>query len=198
MLQIIENTRLNTQVVSAKELHKILDIQTRFDIWIERRINEYGFIEKEDYVCLDQKRSTQREDGQKGKTSFKEYVLTLDMAKELAMVEKNEKGRQARRYFIGIEKEYQKLLANKVGEFEHQVKHLSYDNDSKNRLIAQKDRTIAFFEEKIAYHREDAEWQYKLKISEQEVRQVQVNAYNRLSEDYYKLLDVVMSMEKKR
>ncbi|MGU9939418.1 antA/AntB antirepressor family protein [Empedobacter brevis] len=85
--------------VSARELHSFLESKQQFGNWIQNRINEYNFIENEDFEVFNKiiKNS-------KGGRPTKEYALTMDMAKELAMVERNEKGRQARRYFIACEK----------------------------------------------------------------------------------------------
>lgn len=84
------------QAVSARELHHFLQVQTAFKDWIARRISEYGFLEGVDF-CSILSEST-------GGRPAKEYAITLDMAKELSMVERNEQGKQARRYFIECEK----------------------------------------------------------------------------------------------
>ena len=83
------------QSINAQDLCSFLSISTRFDTWITRRIEEYGFKKGEDYLV------EQVHTGGRPKTI---YYLTLDMAKELSMVERNDKGRQARRYFIECEK----------------------------------------------------------------------------------------------
>lgn len=83
------------QTVNARELHAFLEVQTKFADWIAARIEQYGFIENQDFVCVSENSETQRADGQHGVTVRKEYYITLDMAKELAMVERNDKGKQA-------------------------------------------------------------------------------------------------------
>lgn len=94
----------STLLVNARELHERLQICTRFDIWIQRRISEYNFVENLDFI----ERSTLNNRGF-FKTKTKDYHLTLDMAKELCMLERSELGRQARRYFIEQEKEAKRL-----------------------------------------------------------------------------------------
>ena len=94
----------STLLVNARELHERLQICTRFDIWIQRRISEYNFVENLDFI----ERSTLNNRGF-FKTETKDYHLTLDMAKELCMLERSELGRQARRYFIEQEKEAKRL-----------------------------------------------------------------------------------------
>ena len=83
------------QLCNARELHAFLEIQTRYNDWIKNRINEYGFIQDEDYLVI-----TERTNGR----PRKEYHITLDMGKELGMVERNERGRQIRQYFIRCER----------------------------------------------------------------------------------------------
>lgn len=91
-------------LVNARELHAFLEIGRNFSDWIKARIFDYDFVENQDYVCISQNCETQRKDGQKGVTVRTEYHITLDMAKELSMVERNAKGKQARQYFIACEK----------------------------------------------------------------------------------------------
>ncbi len=89
--------RDGSNVVSARELHGFLQVKTRFNDWVSNRIKEYDFEEGRDFTKLLVKLN------EKGRPET-DYLLTLDMAKELAMVEKNERGKQARRYFIECEK----------------------------------------------------------------------------------------------
>ncbi|MGD2880805.1 antA/AntB antirepressor family protein [Escherichia coli] len=86
-------------LVNARDLHSFLDVGKRFASWIVERIAEYGFVENQDFMIISQV----REKIGRGRPA-KDYHLTLDTAKELAMVERNEKGRQVRRYFIECEK----------------------------------------------------------------------------------------------
>lgn len=86
------------QLVEARTLHQFLEVDTHFKDWIARRISEYEFVENLDFITIAQKRALGYGRGRK------DYHITLDMAKELSMVERNEKGRQARRYFIECEK----------------------------------------------------------------------------------------------
>ena len=88
-----------TLLVNARDLHTFLDVGKRFASWIVERIAEYGFVENQDFMIISQV----REKIGRGRPA-KDYHLTLDTAKELAMVERNEKGRQVRRYFIECEK----------------------------------------------------------------------------------------------
>ena len=87
------------QGVDARALYEFLGVDTRFGDWFSRRIEEYGFIENQDFIIL---LKNEKNSG-RGRKAV-DYFLTLEMAKELAMVEKNEKGKEARRYFIECER----------------------------------------------------------------------------------------------
>lgn len=102
----IETNINGEKIVSAWELWKFLDISYSFSTWIKRRIEKYDFIENEDFVVVT---ST----GVKLGNPQEDYILSLDMAKELAIIEKSPAGRVARRYFIQCEKKYRKLLDEK-------------------------------------------------------------------------------------
>ena len=91
-------------LVNARDLHSFLDVGKRFASWIVERIAEYGFVENQDFMIISQV----REKIGRGRPA-KDYHLTLDTAKELAMVERNEKGRQVRRYFIECEKKLRSM-----------------------------------------------------------------------------------------
>ncbi|SEN67407.1 antA/AntB antirepressor family protein [Nitrosomonas marina] len=86
------------QTVKARELHEFLEVGKDFSTWIKDRINQYDFIEDRDYVL------TFPKIGERKNVKITEYHITLDMAKELSMVERNEKGKQARQYFIECER----------------------------------------------------------------------------------------------
>lgn len=86
--------RNGQKAVSARMLHTFLESKQEFANWIKNRIDKYGFVENTDYVSFDN--VIKRENGA---TVRKEYALSISMAKELSMVEGNERGKQARRYF---------------------------------------------------------------------------------------------------
>lgn len=87
----------SVQTVDARDLHTWLGVGKEFANWIKERIDQYGFTQGVDYVIF-------AEIGKNGGRPRKEYRLTIDMAKELAMVERNKKGKEARQYFIRCEK----------------------------------------------------------------------------------------------
>jgi anti-repressor protein len=106
----------NVKTVDARDLHKFLGSKQQFSNWIRKRINEYGFVEGVDYLI--NKIIYQVKSGAKYRL---EYLITIDMAKELGMVEKTEKGREVRRYFIDCEKTMRKLSDSLIMQFNRAV-----------------------------------------------------------------------------
>lgn len=99
LIKIIEKD--GQRSVSARELHNFLEVQTQFHIWIKRMF-EYGFTENQDFVL----NIFEQHLPQGGGHNKTDYALTIDTAKEIAMLQRTDKGKQARTYFIEIEKKY--------------------------------------------------------------------------------------------
>lgn len=100
MTALIKITETNGQrAVNARDLHQFLESKQHFSNWIQNRIEEYQFIEGQDFEVFNKCIKNPS-----GGRPAKEYALSLDMAKELSMVERTERGRRARRYFIEMEK----------------------------------------------------------------------------------------------
>lgn len=104
-LSMIENelvpvytTSTGEKVIYGTDLHRVLGVNTPYRLWIERRIDESEAVEGDDFEAV----QICAPSGQ----SMKEHIIHLDIAKEMAMMERNEKGKQVRRYFIQIEKKY--------------------------------------------------------------------------------------------
>ena len=93
------------RVVDARILHDFLGSKRDFSNWIKDRIDKCDLVENQDFVVY-----TKFGENLSGGRPLKEYALTIDAAKEISMIEGNEKGKKARRYFIEVEKEYKKNL----------------------------------------------------------------------------------------
>ena len=87
-------------VVSGRDLHEFLGVQTKYTQWFERMVS-YGFTENVDFIGFSQKREKPTD----GRPAI-DHALTLDMAKEISMIQRTEKGKQARQYFIEVEKAF--------------------------------------------------------------------------------------------
>lgn len=96
----------NNRAVSARELHAFLGSNRDFSVWIKNRIDKYGLIENHDYIIS---HVSGDNSSQPGRPTI-EYILSLDAAKELSMVEGNEQGKKARLYFIEVEKRFRQII----------------------------------------------------------------------------------------
>lgn len=105
MNELIKITYNNDRpAVSARDLHDFLEVKTAYKDWFPRMC-EYGFTEGEDFNPLKIER-VQNEGERMVTRTVDDAVLTIDMAKELCMIQRNEKGKQARQYFLQIEKDW--------------------------------------------------------------------------------------------
>ena len=112
------NYENETPTVSARELHEFLEVKTAYKDWFPRMC-EYGFTEGQDF-CSFLSEST-------GGRPAQDAVLTIDMAKEICMIQRNEKGKQARQYFLQIEKDWnspEKVMARALQIAETKLKTL--------------------------------------------------------------------------
>lgn len=107
MNELIKTIRRDdgTIAVSGRELHDFLEVDTPYTQWFDRMI-DYGFTENTDFKGLSQK--SEKPIGGRPRI---DHVMTLDMAKEVAMIQRTNKGKQARQYFISVEKRYKQLAA---------------------------------------------------------------------------------------
>lgn len=112
--------------ISGRELYEALEIKTQYTKWFER-MTEYGYQENIDYIAISQKRLT----AQGNVTTYIDHALTIDTAKEIAMIQRNEIGRAVRQHFIRIEDAWNspemiveralQIQTNKVEKLEAQV-----------------------------------------------------------------------------
>ena len=96
----ITTNEIGEQLVSGRELHEFLEVGTEYKKWFSR-MAEYGFVENVDFTRVTQKCHTPG-----GVQNITDHAMTLDMAKEVSMIQRTEKGKQARQYFIEVEKQY--------------------------------------------------------------------------------------------
>ncbi|GET06784.1 hypothetical protein SY212_18140 [Ligilactobacillus agilis] len=99
-------TKGNEQVVSARELHKGLEIKTRFNEWVSQNFKE--FENGQDFMSA----VTTADMPNGGVKQINDYILTIDMAKQLCLMSRTEKGRKYRKYLIEVEKAYKEQQAS--------------------------------------------------------------------------------------
>lgn len=97
----VYETSTGEKVVYGSELHEVLGVKSRYREWIDRRLSDIDAVESEDFQAAEISAPS-------GQTK-KDHIIKLDIAKEMAMLERNEKGKQVRRYFIQIEKKYKSI-----------------------------------------------------------------------------------------
>ena len=104
LIKIIE--REGRQLVSGRELHEFLEIKTKYKDWFPRMV-EYGFEEEIDFIKVAQKRATNNL--KNPVTTVIDHAISIDMAKEISMIQRTEKGKTARQYFINCEKKLKEV-----------------------------------------------------------------------------------------
>ena len=119
----IKTNERQEPIISARDLHTFLEVGTEFRHWFPR-MTEYGFTENSDYtpVIFDHPQNHQ---------PTKDYQLTIDMAKEISMLQRNEKGKVARQYFIAIEKQWnspESIMSRALKMADQKLKELSILN----------------------------------------------------------------------
>ncbi|HEO8085163.1 TPA: phage antirepressor KilAC domain-containing protein [Streptococcus agalactiae] len=96
-------------VVSARDLHRGLEVKSKYNDWLKRML-DYGFSEGTDFIAIAQKKVT----AQGNQSEYVEHIFNLDSAKEIAMIQRNDKGKEVRKYFIQVEKDFnspEKIMA---------------------------------------------------------------------------------------
>lgn len=154
LIPITENN--GKRAVNARDLHAFLESKQDFSTWIKNRIDKYDLVENVDYVLLHN--FVEQVSGTKHRI---DYALTIDAAKELSMVEGNEKGKEARRYFIACEKKLTELAspsymiadpikrAEKWIEEQKQMKQLAAENEKQAEKI-EKDKPKVLFADAVS------------------------------------------------
>lgn len=115
IIPIYEN-KSKERLINARELHQELCNKRKFADWIKQRIEKYKFLENQDFITFH--KFVKRGENNLGTKSI-EYYITIDMAKELCMVENNEIGKKLRIYFIEIENRYRSIMntTNNTNQF---------------------------------------------------------------------------------
>ena len=128
-LKMLENnlvpvyeTDTGEKVIYGTALYKVLQVKSNYTTWIERRFNDIDAVENEDYEVF-----SKNGINLKGGRPSVDHIIKLDTAKEMAMLERNKKGKEVRRYFIQIEKKY-KEQATKPLSVQEQIRIIAQGN----------------------------------------------------------------------
>lgn len=113
-------------IISGRELHEGLKISTQYTKWFER-MTEYGFVENVDFIAISQKRLT----AQGNETTYTDHLLKLDMAKEIAMIQRTPEGKRIRQYLIQVEKAWnspEKIMERALLIAKNNINRLEIEN----------------------------------------------------------------------
>ena len=138
----------NQQLVSGRELHEFLEIKTPYTQWFERMV-KYGFVENTDFIPVSQKSES---GGISGVKVVQDHFITLNMAKEISMLQRNKKGKQARIYFIKCEEAWNspEMILARANQIQS---HMIEDYTKKIELLENKlkeDKPKVLFAESVA------------------------------------------------
>lgn len=182
----VYETSTDEKVVYGSELHSVLEVKSNYRDWIRNRLSDCEAVENEDYEAA-------KILAPSGQTKI-DHIIKLDTAKEMAMLERNDKGKQVRRYFIRIEKKYKEQLKPKVPQtYLDALKELVAVEEEKEKLLLELDLSKDWYSIKRVAALNGVSWKTfdwrKLKqVSEQmgyEVRKIfdanygEVNTYHR-------------------
>lgn len=129
--------------VSARDLHEFLEVKTAYKDWFPRMC-EYGFAEGQDYCSF----LSDRVDGLPGKPR-QDAQMTIDMAKEICMIQRNERGKQARQYFIQLEKDWnspEKIMARALQIANNKLRFLETENAQQKQLLAEYSPKASYYD----------------------------------------------------
>ena len=140
--QTIDN--IETLTCDGRSLHEFLEVGRDYSTWMKERIEKYGFVEGSDFLLT-------KSGEQKGRGGHNriEYTLTVDMAKQIAMVENNDKGVAIRRYFIDCEKIAKEVVRRGIPKLDSPI-----TTDQRKRISA----AVAIMSQKSHYTRQEC-WQ---------------------------------------
>lgn len=151
-------TSTGEKVVYGTELHAALKVKTAYKDWSVRRFNECDAVKNTDYEVL-----LKNERNPKGGRPSLEHIIQLDVAKEMAMLERNDKGKQVRRYFIEVDKRYKENIMPKdfpsaLRAYADEVERRQIAEQEKEKLQIELDYSKDWFSIKRVAKMNDVDW----------------------------------------
>ena len=138
--------------VSGRELHEALGIKTPYTQWFDR-MKEYGFAENTDFITVH--KNVIRSDGSIMPQTQFDHQLTIDMAKELCMIQRTEKGKQCRQYFLELEKAWntpEMVIGRALQIAKKQIDSLKMENNMLTTTVAVQEQQISELKPKASYY----------------------------------------------
>lgn len=147
LIKITENEK-GEPTVSGRELYKFLEVTERYSNWFKRML-QYGFIENVDYLGC-------KVFNTQAKQELQEHILKISMAKEIAMLQRNEKGKQIRQYFIEVEKRYNdpmyqmakslQYANNIIEQNKIEISKLELENKEQKEIIIEQKPKVEYYD----------------------------------------------------
>lgn len=147
LIKITENEK-GEPIVSCRELYKFLEVTERYSNWFNRML-QYGFVENVDYLGCKVFNTQARQE-------LQEHILKISMAKEIAMLQRNEKGKQIRQYFIEIERRYNdpmyqmarslKYANNIIEQNRIEINKLELENKEQKEIIIEQKPKVEYYD----------------------------------------------------
>ena len=133
------NYEKENPTVSGRDLHDFLEITERYSNWFDR-MTQYGFEENSDYLGCKYFNTQARQE-------LQDHALTISMAKEICMIQRNDKGKQARQYFLKLEEAWntpEMVMSRALRMAEKTIHQLQIDSDEKDRLLEEQKPQVVF------------------------------------------------------
>ena len=153
LVKINENEKGDI-LINGRELHQFLEVKTKYIDWVNRML-EYGFEENIDFIEFNEL-SQKKEGSRLVERTVKTHMLKISMAKEIAMLQRNEKGKQIRLYFIEIENRYNdpmyqlakslKYANNLIESKNNEIKNLMVENQQKQEIIEVQQPKVEYYD----------------------------------------------------
>lgn len=148
IIKVVYEYESGRPTVLGRDLHSVLEIKTPYTQWFDR-MKEYGFNENTDYVLVSQKSETNNP--KNPYTTITNHQLTIEMAKEICMIQRSELGKQYRQYFIELEKQWnspEAVMARALKMADRKIETLKTENISlKNEVIHKEDVIVGLVDE---------------------------------------------------
>lgn len=148
IIKVVYEDESGRPTVLGRDLHSVLEIKTPYTQWFDR-MKEYGFNENTDYVLVSQKSETNNP--KNPYTTITNHQLTIEMAKEICMIQRSELGKQYRQYFIELEKQWnspEAVMARALKMADRKIETLKTENISlKNEVIHKEDVIVGLVDE---------------------------------------------------
>ena len=151
-IAISVNYNNDKPTISGRELHSALRVKTQYSMWFDRMC-DYGFAENTDYFTVT--KNVYRDDGREMPQKQTDHILTIDMAKELCMIQRTEIGKRCREYFLNLERQWNSpdaVMARALQLADRKIEHITGQNTRLLETNTVQAKQIEEMQPKVSYH----------------------------------------------